>query len=201
MKKLAALCCIVCLLPATAFISKPGKPLATRWALDKLHSTVRFSVSHMVVSEAEGTFKLFDGSMEHTKEDFSDAKIVFSIDVNSINTDNEKRDAHLKSDDFFNASKFPQIKFESTSFVPQGDNKYKLTGNLTVRDVTKPVVFDVIYGGTIKTQRGNKCGFKATTSINRLDYNLKWSKTLESGGLMLGHDVAITVKVELDEVK
>jgi polyisoprenoid-binding protein YceI len=201
MKKIIFNYSILCLLVASAYVSKPGKPPTTRWTLDKLHSTVRFSVSHMVVSEGEGAFKLFDGSMEHSKEDFSDAKIVFSIDVNSINTDNDKRDSHLKGEDFFSADKFPKITFESTSFTPKGNNNYKLAGNLTVRDVTKPVTFDVTYGGTIKTQRGAKCGFKATTTINRLDYNLRWNKTLEAGGLALGHDVTITVKVEMDEVK
>jgi polyisoprenoid-binding protein YceI len=183
----------------TAFITKPAG--LTKWAVDKVHSTVRFSVSHMVVSEAEGTFKLFDGSMQYTKEDFSDAKILFTIDANSVNTDNEGRDKHLKGDDFFNTAKYPQIKFESTSFVLQSGNKYKLNGNLTLRDVTKPVTFDVVYGGLLKTQKGNKCGFKATAIINRIDYNLKWSQTLEAGGLAIGHDVTITVKVEMDEVK
>ncbi len=201
MKPFISLFAAFVLVIASAFTNPVPKPTATKWVLDKVHSTVRFSVSHMVVSEAEGTFKLFDGSMENSKEDFSDAKVSFTIDAGSISTDNENRDKHLKSDDFFNTEKYPQIKFESTSFSPQGGNKYKLMGNLTVRDVTKPVTFDVVYGGTIKTQKGNKCGFKATTVINRIDYNLKWSKTVEAGGLAVGHDVTITVKVELDEAK
>lgn len=93
---------------------------ATKWTLDKAHSNVKFAVTHMVVTETEGNFKLFDGYMEHTKEDFSDAKIEFTVDVSSIDTDNEKRDTHLKSDDFFNAEKYPTIKFVSTSFTPAG---------------------------------------------------------------------------------
>jgi polyisoprenoid-binding protein YceI len=201
MKPIFSLSAAIVFVLASAFTGAPKKPTATKWTLDKVHSVVRFSVSHMVVSEAEGTFKMFDGSMENSKEDFSDAKIMFTIDANSISTDNENRDKHLKSDDFFNTEKYPQIKFESTSFTPQGNNKYKLVGNLSVRDVTKPVTFDVVYGGTIKTQRGNKCGFKATTTINRIDYNLKYSKTVETGGLAVGHDVTITVKVEMDEAK
>ncbi len=201
MKPFISLLATFVLVTASAFTNPVPKPTATKWVLDKVHSTVRFSVSHMVVSEAEGTFKLFEGSMENSKDDFSDAKIAFTIDAGSVNTDNENRDKHLKSDDFFNTEKYPQIKFESTSFAPQGGNKYKLLGNLTVRDVTKPVTFDVVYGGTIKTQKGNKCGFKATAIINRIDYNLKWSKTVEAGGLAVGHDVTITVKVELDEAK
>jgi polyisoprenoid-binding protein YceI len=173
----------------------------TKWKLDKNHSNVRFSVSHMVVSESEGTFKIWDGSVENAKPDFSDAKISFSIDVNSINTDNENRDKHLKSDDFFNAEKYPTIKFESTSMQSLGNNKYKLNGNLTIREVTKPVSFDVIYGGSIAGQRGTKAGFKATTTINRFDYGLKWDRATETGGLVVGKDVDVTVKVELDQVK
>jgi polyisoprenoid-binding protein YceI len=176
-------------------------PRFAKWSLDKGHSNVKFTVTHMVVSEVEGTFKLFDGSMEHTKPDYSDAKIAFTVDVNSINTDNTNRDNHLKGDDFFNAASFPQMKFESTKFTPQGGNKYKLEGNLTIRDVTKPVSFDVTYGGTINTQRGAKAGFKASTTINRFDYNLKWDRATETGGLVVGKEVGITVNAQLNEVK
>lgn len=170
---------------------------AGKWSLDKAHSNVKFTITHLVVSEVEGTFKLFDGSMENTKNDFSDAKISFTVDVNSINTDNDYRDKHLKSDDFFNAEKYPSMKFESTSFTPQGGNKYKLAGNLTIRDVTKPVVFDVTYGGTVTAMGGERVGFKAKTTINRFDYNLKWDKATEAGGLVVSKEVEITVNVEL----
>lgn len=197
-------------LPLIAFVTlvlsafmpiKPVAPPATKWVIDKTHSSIVFSVSHMVVSETEGYFKIFDGSMENTKPDFSDAKINFTIDVNSLNTESDSRDKHLKSDDFFNVEKYPTIKFESTSFKPVSGKKYKLTGNLTIRDVTKPVTFDVTYGGSISTSKGNKAGFKATTTINRFDYNLKWNNATETGGLVVGKEVEITVKVELNEVK
>lgn len=170
---------------------------AGKWSLDKVHSNVKFTITHLVVSEVEGTFKLFDGSMENTKGDFSDAKISFTVDVNSINTDNDYRDKHLKSDDFFNAEKYPSMKFESTSFTPQGGNKYKLAGNLTIRDVTKPVVFDVTYGGTVNAMGAERVGFKAKTTINRFDYNLKWDKATETGGLVVSKEVEIAVNVEL----
>ena len=170
-----------------------------KWSIDKPHSTVKFAVTHLVVSEVGGSFKLFDGSMESTKPDFSDAKINFTVDVNSLNTDNEMRDKHLKSDDFFNAEKFPAMKFQSTSFTPAGGNKYKLAGNLTIRDVTKPVVFDVTYGGTVTTQGKTKLGFKAKTSIDRFDYNLKWNKATEAGGLVVSKDVDLTVNVEMNK--
>lgn len=189
------------LLAATALFAGITASAQTKWKLDKSHSSVRFSVTHMVVSEAEGTFKMWDGTVEHSKPDFSDAKISFTVDVNSINTDNERRDGHLKSDDFFNAEKFPTMKFESTSMQFLGGNKYKLNGNLTIRDITKPVSFDVTYGGILAGSRGRKAGFKATTTINRFDYNLKWDRATETGGLVVGKDVEVTVKVELDEVK
>jgi polyisoprenoid-binding protein YceI len=172
----------------------------TKWTVDKGHSNVKFAVTHMVVSEMEGTFKVFDGTMEHTKADFSDAKISFAIDVASVNTDNERRDGHLKSDDFFNAEKFPKMTFVSTSVKPLGGNKYELAGNLTIRDVTKPVVFQVTHGGVLTTSRGAKAGFKATTTINRFDYNLKWDRATETGGLVVSKDVTIQVNVEMDKV-
>ncbi|WP_315819593.1 YceI family protein [Paraflavitalea speifideaquila] len=188
--------------------SLPGKLAAIasetragKWTLDKSHSNVRFTITHNVVSELDGAFTTFDGSLEHTKADYSDAKVTFTIDANSINTYNENRDKHLKSADFFDAEKFPQIKFESTAFKPLGGNKYKLEGNMTVKDITKAVSFDVTYGGTINTQRGAKTGFKAKTIINRFDYNLKWDRATEAGGLVVGKEVEVTINAELNEVK
>jgi polyisoprenoid-binding protein YceI len=166
------------------------------WTVDKPHTNVKFSISHLVISDVDGNFRSFDGTMEASKADFSDAKINFTADVSSINTDNDMRDNHLKSDDFFNAAKFPQIKFVSTSFIPQGDNKYKLAGNLTIRDITKAVTFDVKYGGTVVAMGGTHAGFKATTKIDRFDYNLKWNKATEGGGMVVGKDVDITLNVD-----
>lgn len=183
----------------TFHITSPAPAEASTWNVDRVHSNVRFSVTHLVVSEVEGKFKMFDGSLEHTKADFSDAKVAFSVDVNSIDTDSEMRDKHLKGDDFFNAEKFPAMKFQSTSMKPLGGNKYQLAGNLTIRDVTKPVVFDVVFGGTTNAMGKTKAGFKAKTSINRFDYNLKWNKATEAGGLAVGKDVEIVVNVELNK--
>jgi polyisoprenoid-binding protein YceI len=178
---------------------QPAFTQAPKWVLDKAHTNVRFSVSHLVVSDVEGSFKSFDGSMSSTKPDFTDAVINFTVDVSSINTDNENRDKHLQSDDFFSASKFPQIKFASNSFQSLGSNKYKLTGDLTIRDVTKTVSFDVTYGGIINfaAMGGTHAGFKAKTTINRFDYNLKWDKTTEAGGLVVGKDVEITLNIDM----
>ena len=178
--------------------SLPFEP--TVWKLDKTHSNVIFSVSHLVVSDVEGRFNSFDGMMESSKPDFSDAKISFTVEVSSISTDNENRDNHLKSDDFFNAAKFSQMKFVSKSFEPLGNNKYKLTGDLTIRDITKPVVFDVTYGGMVNAMGGTHVGFKAKTSIDRFDFNLKWDKTTEAGGLVVGKNIDITINIDMKKV-
>lgn len=188
-------------LMAILLVAATGAMAQTKWTVDKLHSNVKFSVQHMVVSEMEGSFKMFDGTMEHSKADFSDAKINFTVDVASVNTDNERRDGHLKADDFFNAEKYPKMTFVSTSVKPAGQGKYKIAGNLTIRDVTKPVVFDVTHGGVLKTQKGSKAGFKARTTINRFDYNLKWDRATETGGLVVGKEVEIVVNVEMDSVQ
>ena len=179
-------------------VMKPVQAPA-KWVVDKAHSNVRFSVSHLVVSDVDGSFKSFDGSMTASKPDFTDASIVFAADVNSINTDNENRDKHLKSDDFFNAEKFPQIKFVSKSFKSLGNNKYSLDGDLTIRDINKPVTFDVNYGGTVTSAAmgGTHAGFKAKTTINRFDYNLKWNAATETGGAVVGKEVEITLNIDM----
>lgn len=182
-------------------VTAPSVQAPTKWNLDKSHSNVKFTVTHMVVAETEGSFKVFDGSVEHTKADWSDAKINFSVDINSINTDNENRDKHLKSDDFFNAEKFPTATFVGKTFKPLGNNKYELVGDLTIRDITKSVKFDVKFGGIATSTRGDKAGFKATTTINRFDYNLKWDRATEAGGLVVGKDVDLAVFVELNKAK
>ncbi len=185
----------------TTAVNAPAVQTPTKWTLDKSHSNVRFTVTHMVVSETDGSFKVFDGTVEHTKADWSDAKINFSVDINSINTDNENRDKHLKGDDFFNAEKYPTAKFVGKTFKPLGNNKYELVGDLTIRDVTKPVKFDVKFGGISASTRGDKAGFKATTTINRFDYNLKWDRATEAGGLVVGKEVELVVLVELNKAK
>jgi len=170
-----------------------------KWSVDKVHSSVKFSVTHMMVSEVEGAFKVFDGSLTASKADLSDAAINFSVDVASVNTDNEFRDKHLKSDDFFNVEKFPQMKFVSKSFTPAGGKNYKLVGDLTIRDVTKTVTFDVVYGGQLDTGKGIKSGFKAKTTIDRTQFGVKFTGALAGGGLAVGNDVEITVLLEMNK--
>ena len=174
----------------------------TKWDLDNSHSNVKFTVTHLVISEVDGAFKTFNGSMTASKPDFSDARIEFSVDIASINTDNEQRDNHLKGDDFFNAEKFPKMTFKSVSMKKISGNKYELTGDLTIRDVTKRVKFAATYGGTTKDPWGNtKAGFKATSTINRLEYGLKWNTLTEAGGAVVGADVTISINAEFNQAK
>lgn len=190
------------LLAAAAIIFQTVLFAQTKWNVDNAHSNVRFTVPHLVISEVEGSFKKFNGSVTASKPDFTDANVDFTIDVNSINTDNDYRDKHLKSDDFFNAEKYPNMTFKSTSFKKVSGNKYVLAGNMTIRDITKPVKFDVVYGGTAKDGYGNtKAGFKATTKINRFDYNLKWNTLTEAGGATVGKDITIDLKLEFAQAK
>lgn len=179
----------------------------TKWTVDPMHSFVNFQVKHSGISFVDGSFKKFDGTVTASKADLTDAKINFTVDVASINTSVEMRDNHLKSDDFFNAEKYPKMTFVSTSFnkKPQkgakqmaNSNTYYLTGDLTIRDVTKKVTFVVTYGGTAKDQQGNtKAGFMATTTINRLDYNIKYDPT----GAGVAKDIKITLNLQFAQAK
>ncbi|MDP2886010.1 MAG: YceI family protein [Ignavibacteria bacterium] len=192
MKRVTKLLLLTALAVASVMAQKSG------WTLDKAHSGVGFSVRHMVISEVTGNFRDFDISLQSSKDDFSDAVVEATIKTTSINTDNERRDGHLKSDDFFNAEKFPEIKFKSTAFEKVGDNKYKVTGDLTIRDVTKKVTFDATYNGSIKSPRGGLViSWKATVAVNRFDYGLKWNRTLEAGGLIVGETVNIVLNLEI----
>ena len=174
----------------------------TRWVVDKMHSSVKFNVTHLVISEVDGSFRVYDGSLVSDNADFSNAKIDFEVDVNSINTDNSMRDDHLKSDDFFNAAEFPKMKFVSTSFKKKSGNNYTLVGDLTIRNITKKVTFDVVYGGTTKDGYGNtKAGFRATGKINRFDYNLKWNSVTEAGNAVVSKEVNLILNLQFAQGK
>ena len=178
------------------FASLPAQK--SGWRLDKAHSGITFSIRHLVISEVTGNFKDFDIAFTATKDDFTDGSVDATLKVASLSTDNERRDNHLKSDDFFNAEKFPEIKFKSSSFEKVGENTYKIKGVLTIRDVTKDVTLDATYNGSIKGMGGSTvAAWKATLAINRFDYGLKWNRTIESGGLVAGDTVSITFNLEL----
>jgi len=166
--------------------------------IDPSHSEITFKVKHLMIASASGKFTEFDAGMQSSKEDFSDAIVTFEADVASITTGNDQRDAHLKSDDFFNTEKFPRIIFKSTDLKKLSGNDYKLHGDLTIRDITKPVVLNVTYNGAIVDPWGNKrLGFELEGKINRHDYGLKWNAVTETGGLVVGPDVKIHANVEL----
>jgi polyisoprenoid-binding protein YceI len=169
----------------------------TTWNIDKVHSKIGFSVVHMVVAETEGTFKDYTASVVTKAEDFNGAEVSFSAKVASINTENEKRDGHLKSPDFFDAEKFPEILFKGN--LVKEENKYKLKGDFTMKGVTKKVEFDVAYGGTINTGRGTKAGFKINGTINRQDYGVTWAAKMSGGEMVVSDEVALAIKVELDK--
>ena len=179
-----------------------GKPQIVKWSADASHTSVKFTVKHLMVSEVEGRFKIFDGNIETATNDFTDAKISYTVDVASLNTDNDMRDKHLKSDDFFNADKFPKMTFNSTSFKKGKGSNYTLEGDLTIRDVTKKVKFDVTYGGTVVDPYGNtKAGFTASTKISRKEYKLMWNALTEAGGAVVGDDVKILLNLEFAKQK
>lgn len=170
----------------------------TKWTVDPAHSSLNFSIKHLGISFINGNFKKFDGAYTVSKADLSDIKIQFTAEAGSINTGVEQRDGHLKTDDFFNAEKYPSLKFESKAFTKVKADEYLLKGNLTIRDVTKEVAFKVVFGGITKDPWGNtKSGFSATTTINRFDYNLKYDPT----GTAVAKDVQLTLNLEFAQGK
>lgn len=167
------------------------------WTVDKAHSKVGFTVTHLVISEVEGSFGVYEGEIQSEGTDFENAAISFAVDVQSIDTDNSMRDDHLKSDDFFNAESYPTMNFTSTSFTKVSDKKYELKGILTIRDVAREITFEVKHGGIAQDGYGNtKAGFKATGVINRFDYGLRWNAMTEAGGLVVENEVAIELNLQ-----
>jgi polyisoprenoid-binding protein YceI len=170
----------------------------TKWVIDPAHSEVHFKVKHLVISTVTGSFEKFEGSVEASSDDFSDAEIEFSADVNSISTNQTDRDTHLKSPDFFDAAKYPHLTFKSTGFKNKGGNNYELTGDLTIRGTTKVVAFDAEFGGTVKDPWGNiKAGFEINGKINRKEFGLTWSALTETGNMVVADEIKIHVNVEL----
>lgn len=166
------------------------------YKIDVDHSDIMFKVKHLMISTANGIFKKFDATLESAKEDFTDAVITFEADIDSIDTKNEQRDAHLKSDDFFNAAAFPKLTFKSTGIEKAG-SEYKLKGDLTIRDITQPITLDVEYNGSTKDPWGfERAGFEVSGKINRKEFGLKWSAVTEAGGLVVDDVVKLQMNVE-----
>lgn len=168
------------------------------YKIDAAHSEINFKVKHLMITNVTGNFTQFDATMEASADDFSDATISFEADVNSINTNNEQRDGHLKSDDFFNAEQFPKLTFVSSGLQKKSDNEYALTGDLTIRNITKTVTLDVEFGGTMTDPWGQqKAGFEISGKINRKDFDLKWTATTEAGGIVVSDEVKLQLAVQM----
>jgi polyisoprenoid-binding protein YceI len=185
-------------LAALALLAAPALAGAATWTIDPAHSTIAFSVRHMMVSNVRGTFSTFSGTVTGDPASPANAVIEATIEATSIDTKESKRDAHLRGPDFLDAAKFPNITFKSTKIEPAGDGKFKVTGDLTLHGVTKPVVLDVEGpSASIKDPYGNtRAGASATTKIDRKDFGITWSKNMDGGGLVVGDEISITIDVE-----
>ncbi|TDU34315.1 polyisoprenoid-binding protein YceI [Gelidibacter sediminis] len=162
------------------------------WKLDPTHSEIEFKVKHMMISTVTGSFSEFDATVDAADDSFKNAQFDFSAKIDSISTKNSDRDTHLKSDDFFNAEKFPQLTFKSTSFDGE-----KLVGDLTIRDITKEVTLDVDFNGIAEDPYGQtKAGFEATGTINRKDFNLNWSAVTEAGNIVVSDKVKLIANLQ-----
>lgn len=170
-----------------------------KFSVDQAHSTLGFEVKHMMISKVRGQFNAYTAEIEAADlTDLTTASISFKFDVASINTRNEDRDNHLRSGDFFEVEGYPTIDFVSTSITKDGDD-YKVTGDLTIKDVTKPVTFDVEFGGKGVNPWGVEVyGYEAEAKINREDFGLTYNAALETGGVLIGKDIKIKVELELN---
>jgi polyisoprenoid-binding protein YceI len=168
------------------------------WKIDPVHSEIKFKVKHLVISTVSGHFDKFDAAIESEKEDFSDAKITFEADANSINTKNEQRDGHLKSADFFDSANHPKLTFVSRSFEKTGNETYKLTGDMTMRGISKEITLDVTYNGMAKDLYGNDtAAFEISGKLNRFDFGLQWNALTEAGGVAVGSDIKFEIFAEM----
>lgn len=180
-------------------LALPTFAFATTWTIDPDHSNVGFKVKHLMVSNVKGTFEKHTGIVEINDKDITKSKVEVSIDTNSINTNVQKRDEHLRSADFFNVAKYPTMTFVSKKVAKAGKDKLKVTGDLTLHGITKQIVLDV--EGPTKESKdpwGNiRKGATATTKINRKDFGLVWNAALETGGVAVGEEITITLEIEL----
>ena len=186
---------------ASAFVLVSASALASDWDIDAAHTHVGFGVKHMMISTVHGTFKTFSGTVALDDADIAKSKIHLDIDAASITTDNDKRDEHLKSPDFFDAAHFPKLTFDSTTIQKLGADKLNVTGNLTIKNVTKPVVLAITnLSAEVKDPWGGvHRGATGTAKINRKDFGLGWNKALETGGVVVGEEV--TLELDIDVVK
>jgi polyisoprenoid-binding protein YceI len=172
--------------------------VTTAWAIDPAHSEIQFKVKHLMITTVTGSFAKFSGMAQTDGDDFQNASISFSAEVASISTNNEQRDGHLKSADFFDAAQFPELSFVSTSMKKTGGDEYTLEGNLTMHGVTKPVTLQVESAGIQKDPWGNtKAGFELSGKLSRKEFGLVWNAPTESGGVLVSDDVKLVMSVQL----
>ena len=177
------------------------KTQETKWVIDPTHSKVGFKVKHLMISNVLGSFREFEGKVTTEGNDFATARILFSLSAASIDTEVADRDAHLKSPDFFDAEKFPKLVFVGNELKDLGDDLYELTGDLTIKDVTRPVILQAEFGGVMTDPWGNvKAGFSVSGKINRKDFGLNWNAALEAGGVLVGEEVKLSADIELAKV-
>jgi len=170
---------------------------ASTWQIDPAHSSIQFGVRHLMISTVRGKFPKFTATVTGDEKDPTAASVEASIDASSIDTGEARRDEHLKSPDFFDVAKYPTITFKSTKIELAGGHKFRLHGDLTMHGVTKPVVLDVEVTPEVKDQRGaTRAGAHATTKVNRKDFGINWSKSIDGGGVVVGDDVDVTIEVE-----
>lgn len=168
---------------------------AETYSIDNAHTAATFSVRHMMVSNVRGQLGKVNGSIQYDPKNLAASKVSATIDLSGINTNEPKRDAHLKSPDFFDVAKYPTITFEGTKWWKEG-NKTKVGGQLTIHGITKPVVLDVEISPVLKSAQGTRIGALATTKINRKDFGLAWNQALEAGGVAIGDEVQVTLDIE-----
>ncbi len=180
------------------FFATVGLAGADIWTYDKSHSSIGFSVRHLVISNVKGFFHDYDGHVKFDGQNLEDGSAEVIIQVASIDTDNERRDTHLKSEDFFHVEKFPVIKFQSKKITRGKNNDFTMVGDLTIKDVAREVTLNCELHGVVTDHRGNtRAGFSAETTINRQDFNVKWDNKLQDGSLVVSNEVTITLELEL----
>ncbi|TRM10942.1 YceI family protein [Lentibacillus cibarius] len=169
------------------------------WNVDKVHSTIGFSVRHMMISNVKGTFNDFEGTVEADPQDLTDASVDIKIDANSIDTRRSDRDDHLRSADFFDVENHPNLTFKATNIEKKSEDHYDMTGDLTIRGTTNPVTFDITFEGMAKDPMSGDeaAGFTGSTTINRKDFGLTWNAALETGGVVVSDEVKINIEIQL----
>lgn len=169
----------------------------SKWVIDNSHSEIQFKIRHLMITNVTGSFQDFSSSVETEGDDFTKAKIVFSAKIDSINTGNEQRDGHLKSADFFDAEKYPEVVFEANGLTKKGDDEYEVEGNLTLHGVTKKIKLSVEAGGVVKDSYGQtKAGFSVSAKISRKEFGLNWNAATETGGVVVSDEVKVNAEVQ-----